>query len=586
MLRDFGSSPWSTCRSRCSACSRCCPRCSCWPSGAPRGGRARRSESRPGPRSGRARVRSGWLVGAVAVVVLAYISYKPLRTDAGQPARAPAGAALAAVRCSPLSSSDVDADANIATHADKRRGGRAAGLRGARRADPQRVRARGARPGRARVHGDRVGPVRRQVDVFDRVARDFPDVEFAAVSVRGDRHDLDERGAVARLEDPGRPRPRRAPSRRSTASSSARSSCSRTRAARSSGPRSSSSTRPAARRRPRARVRAAAAVTDATRSSSPPRWIPLVAEEHPGMRVWSAAVAARPGPHPRASYATASRRLRPLARRAGASPAHAAGPVGVPRALPPPRPRPGRDAHAGRGARARAHARRRLLLPRAAGRRARARHAGDRRAGPSRSTPRRSRAASSAASTRAAGSSSADAAGPIAPLFSPPGEAHAPDRRTTAMHLVAVQAPGVEDIYVEEAVWTAASAPTMGALMNARASSRSAPSSAGWRSRRPPGGGRRPAPPLRVSAPSRSSRARTRSSSRRTRSAPGRRLDRRVPPNLKRPDGSVPRVDVIHLHHGVWIVNGRRVWPPARRRPTRSHRPATAGATARRTTGP
>ena len=57
-----------------------------------------------------------------------------------------------------------------------------------------------------------------------------------------------------------------------------------------------------------------------------------------------------------------------------------------------------------------------------------------------------------------------DAAGPIAPLFSPPGEAHAPDRRTTAMHLVAVQAPGVEDIYVEEAVWTAASAlPTMGA---------------------------------------------------------------------------------------------------------------------------
>ena len=52
----------------------------------------------------------------------------------------------------------------------------------------------------------------------------------------------------------------------------------------------------------------------------------------------------------------------------------------------------------------------------------------------------------------------ADAVGPIAPLFSPPGVAHAPDRGTTAMHLVAVQAPGVEDIYVEEAVWTAASA--------------------------------------------------------------------------------------------------------------------------------
>src|SRR4051794_20900897 len=28
----------------------------------------------------------------------------------------------------------------------------------------------------------------------------------------------------------------------------------------------------------------------------------------------------------------------------------------------------------------------------------------------------------------------------------------------------------------------------------------------------------------------------------------------RFAPNLKRPDGSVPRVDVIHLHHGVWLV--------------------------------
>ncbi len=31
-------------------------------------------------------------------------------------------------------------------------------------------------------------------------------------------------------------------------------------------------------------------------------------------------------------------------------------------------------------------------------------------------------------------------------------------------------------------------------------------------------------------------------------------------PNLKRPDGSVPRVDVIHLHHGVWLSNFQPVW--------------------------
>ena len=28
-------------------------------------------------------------------------------------------------------------------------------------------------------------------------------------------------------------------------------------------------------------------------------------------------------------------------------------------------------------------------------------------------------------------------------------------------------------------------------------------------------------------------------------------------PNLERPGGSVPRVDVIHLHHAVWLINGR-----------------------------
>ena len=31
----------------------------------------------------------------------------------------------------------------------------------------------------------------------------------------------------------------------------------------------------------------------------------------------------------------------------------------------------------------------------------------------------------------------------------------------------------------------------------------------------------------------------------------------RFVPNLQRTDGSTPRVDVLHLHHGVWLVNGR-----------------------------
>jgi hypothetical protein len=58
----------------------------------------------------------------------------------------------------------------------------------------------------------------------------------------------------------------------------------------------------------------------------------------------------------------------------------------------------------------------------------------------------------------------ADGAGPIAPLFSPPGPGHAPGRATTELVLVAVVAPDVPDLFVEEAVWTAAAAlPTVDA---------------------------------------------------------------------------------------------------------------------------
>jgi len=58
----------------------------------------------------------------------------------------------------------------------------------------------------------------------------------------------------------------------------------------------------------------------------------------------------------------------------------------------------------------------------------------------------------------------ADAAGPIAPLFSPPGPDHAPGRGTRALLLVAVVAPEVPALFVEEALWTAAAAlPTVDA---------------------------------------------------------------------------------------------------------------------------
>jgi len=54
--------------------------------------------------------------------------------------------------------------------------------------------------------------------------------------------------------------------------------------------------------------------------------------------------------------------------------------------------------------------------------------------------------------------------GPVAVLFAPPLPDRGPTRTTRAMLLIAVQAPGVEDLSVEESVWTAASAmPTIDA---------------------------------------------------------------------------------------------------------------------------
>ena len=52
----------------------------------------------------------------------------------------------------------------------------------------------------------------------------------------------------------------------------------------------------------------------------------------------------------------------------------------------------------------------------------------------------------------------ADDAGLVARLFQPPAAERAPGRQTRALVLLAVQAPGVDDIFVEEAVWTAAGA--------------------------------------------------------------------------------------------------------------------------------
>ena len=100
-------------------------------------------------------------------------------------------------------------------------------------------------------------------------------------------------------------------------------------------------------------------------------------------------------------------------------------------------------------------------------------------------------------------------------------------------------------------------------------SSRCSPLAASPRRPRPPRRRARPSPSVARrtapsgsrtgSAPSTSSRARTRSATRRSSQRP--QVDgyiTRIRPDLTYLDGRVPGVDVIHLHHGVWVNTSRR----------------------------
>ena len=161
----------------------------------------------------------------------------------------------------------------------------------------------------------------------------------------------------------------------------------------------------------------------------------------------------------------------------------------------------------------------------------------------------------------------ADEQGALAVLFRQvaPGVGVTPDTRSMVLFSVAV--PGVPPIHVEEALWTVwdtigsivvkrllaalvlllvvpatASAEQIAATAKTEVLARPAPRGA--------------AAALRVRPGAHLARARTRSSSRATtssRTCPAGSSASSRTSTYK--DGDVPRVDVIHLHHGVWISN-------------------------------
>ena len=269
------------------------------------------------------------------------------------------------------------------------------------RGHPQLVPAGRARPGRARRSSPPApSAASDQVDVLERVRRRFPDVGFAAVSVRGDRGDVRRLVREARLGDAGRLRPRRRGLQRLRGGDLPDD---HVRARRREVADTSFSL--LGRGGAGARARRGAAVT-LDRSPEIAGRVPRAAPPRAHARRRA------PAPQPAGAARAAAGALRPLPRRAGDRAAPPAGAARLPRLLPPHRARPRRAPHAGRGARARAAEDRRLRLALGARRRADDRGDGDRRAGVgARRRPRRGRAraapgasaasASAAASTRA-----------------------------------------------------------------------------------------------------------------------------------------------------------------------------------------
>jgi hypothetical protein len=134
-------------------------------------------------------VKSGWLVGAIGVVVLAYITLNTLRTESAG-SRGPAPGTRLPAFAMPLAGSASDADANIAAHADSGPEGKhpACSVRGPQILNLCQLVER--RPLVLAFVATRSERCERQVDVLDRIAERYPGVGFAAVAVRGDHGDL------------------------------------------------------------------------------------------------------------------------------------------------------------------------------------------------------------------------------------------------------------------------------------------------------------------------------------------------------------------------------------------------------------
>jgi hypothetical protein len=148
--------------------------------------------SRP-PGSG---TRYLWVVGAAAIVLVLLLLVTTLRHGTERGARGvPAGAIMPPFAV-PTATGSIDADANIATHADEGQAGKHAActVRGPEVLNGCALRERG--PVVLAFFAIRSRECVAQLDAMQRVSAQLPGVQLAAIAIRGDRGDL--RKIVAR----------------------------------------------------------------------------------------------------------------------------------------------------------------------------------------------------------------------------------------------------------------------------------------------------------------------------------------------------------------------------------------------------
>ena len=132
-----------------------------------------------------------WIVGVVVVFAIAYITLNTLRTEAPGSRGVPAGSQLPAF-AAPLATSGLEGDANLATKPGQ--GGQGARpactVRGPDIVNSCQLAEKG--PVVLAFTAARSKTCDRQIDVLQRARSEYRDVQFAAVSIRGNRDDLRE----------------------------------------------------------------------------------------------------------------------------------------------------------------------------------------------------------------------------------------------------------------------------------------------------------------------------------------------------------------------------------------------------------